>query len=282
LLLLTALAAILPAAAAETNRVALPLGVTDWGMVRLADTAAGQIQTLQKLGFTGLTTKLDDAARLKQFDAYREALKDTGFRIYAGYVPATFATNNAALHAHLAQVLPRLKSVNAVLWLIVRKTELTRSQVADEIRAIADQSQAAGVELVLYPHHGTYIETAEDALTYIQEIPSTNIFVSLQMCHEVRAGNGERLTEIAKKIKPWLRLASINGADVEYQGDKSDQARLVQPLGQGDFDAAKELQALLSVGYRGPVILFTYGLPAVPTDNLSQSIRVYHEMLEKF
>ena len=269
------------AAAAEADGASLPLGVCDFGLSQLSDTVSGQIKTLQEFGYTGLTMKLDDAKRLQQFDQYREAIKDTGFKIYAGYIPATFTTNNTSLHAHLAQALPRLKSVNAALWLIVRPTELDRRQVAAELRAIADQAQAAGVELVLYPHAGTQILSAEEALTYIREIPSTNIFVSLQMCHEVRASNGERLTEIARKIKPWLRLASLNGTDVEQIPGKDDQARFVQPLGQGDFDASKQLRALSAIGYQGPVILFTYGLKKVSPDHRAQSIQVYREMLGK-
>ena len=144
---------------------------------------------------------------------------------------------------------------------------LKRNQVARVLKNAADQAKAAGVELVIYPHDNTFIESAEDALSYIKQLKHDNLFVSLHLCHEIRAGNGERLKEVAAKIKPYIRLASINGADKKYIDNTLDWSRTIQPLGSGDYDASKLLQALSSIDYSGPVILHTFGLQKAPANH---------------
>ncbi len=117
------------------------------------------------------------------------------------------------------------------------------------------------IKLVIYPHYGAVIETAEEALPYLKEAQNGNVILSLHLCHEVRAGNGDRLNEIAAKIKPWLRLPSINGTDIDSVNEVQGWDRGIQPLTMGDYDSSKLLKALKSIDYQGPVILHAWGPP---------------------
>ena len=148
------------------------------------------------------------------------------------------------------------------------------------LRSVAERTKKAGVELVVYPHYNTLIETAEEAVPYIRKAQNGNIFLSLHLCHEVRAGNGERLDEIAAKIGPLLRLPSINGADVASVNEVKGWDLGIQPLSQGDYDSSKMLKALKSVRYKGPVILHTWGLQDEAADHHHASFKRFQKMVD--
>ena len=149
------------------------------------------------------------------------------------------------------------------------------------LRSVAERTKAAGVELILYPHAGTLMETAEEALSYAEEIQNGNVFISLHLCHEIRAGNGDGLGEVAAKLGPLLRLPSINGADedaVNEEGRVWDKG--IQPLDRGDYDSSKLLRALESVGYEGPVLLQTALLENELITHHQRSFNRFQEMLD--
>ena len=98
--------------------------------------------------------------------------------------------------------------------------------------------------------------------------------------HEIRAGNGDRLIEIAAKIKPWLRRPSINGADIDSVNDVMGWKRGIQPLTMGDYDSSQLLEALKSIEYKGPVILHTWGLQKAAADHHHTSFKRFYEMLD--
>ena len=145
----------------------------------------------------------------------------------------------------------------------------------------AEAECCAMVELVIYPHASGgsnsnishFVESAEEAIPYLEEVQNGNVFVSLHLSHERSAGNGDRLDEVAAKIKPWLRLPSINGAFVDRGG--------ILPLGMGDYDSSKLLKALKSIDYKGPVLLHTWGARNAAADHHHTSFKLYQEMLEK-
>jgi sugar phosphate isomerase/epimerase len=154
-------------------------------------------------------------------------------------------------------------------------------QIVQALRSLAERTKAAGVELVLYPHWGALVESAEEALPYLKEVQNGNVYLSLHLCHEIRAGNGDRLGEVAAKIKPWLRLPSINGADIDSVNETVGWKRGIQPLTMGDYDSSKLLNALKSVDYKGPVILHTWGLQKAAADHHHTSYKRFQEMLEE-
>lgn len=97
------------------------------------------------------------------------------------------------------------------------------------------------------------------------------------------AGNKDRLDEVAEKMKPWIRLPSINGTDVALADGtkKLERGVHIKPLGEGDYDASLLLDALKSVEYGGPVILHNWGLADAPVDHVRTSFARFQEMVEK-
>ncbi len=267
---------------AEAREFAPTFGSFNFDFPRLAATEAEQIDVLRDIGYAGVAMNLKGEANRTKFDRYQQALSGSDeFSIYAGYVLIDFKGGPAKDKKNVTLAIERLASVGGSFWLIVRNENAARHEVMTRITTIADEAQAAGVELVLYPHDNTYFESAEEALVFIQEIGHDNLFVSLHLCHEIRAGNGERLEQIAEKIEPWLRLPTMNGANVAYVDGSRDWSDSIQPLGAGDYDAAQLLNALKSIHYKGPIILHTFGLQEAPIDHHQTSFEVFTKWLEE-
>lgn len=276
-----------PLGAEGSSRSDYPLGVFNFDFARLGADEAAQISTLKTIGYGGLVLKLSTQKQLDQLHQYQAAIGDDPFNVYAGYVVYYFDKSADVQNAHIDNVIRSLKKSNAKLWVILRarkgqspKDEVKPEQIVEFLRSVAKRTKAAGVELVIYPHYGAILESAEEALPYLKEVQNGNVFISLHLCHEIRAGNGERLNEIAAKIKPWLRLPSINGADIDSVNETFGWKRGIQPLTMGDYDSSKLLDALKSVDYKGPVILHTWGLQEAAADHHQTSYKRFYEMLD--
>jgi sugar phosphate isomerase/epimerase len=280
----------------NSSQADYPLGVFNFDFARLGADETNQTSELKSIGYGGLVMNLSannprNAKRtLKTLQKYQAVIGDGPFNVYAGYVVYFFnigAEEEKAQNAHVDQVIQSLKKSDAKLWVILRggkgrvpKDSVKSEQIVKALRSLAERTKAAGVELVLYPHWGALVESAEEMLPYLKEVQNGNVYLSLHLCHEIRAGNGDRLNEVAAKIKPWLRLPSINGADIESVNETVGWARGIQPLTKGDYDSSKLLDALKSVDYKGPVILHTWGLQKAPADHHHTSFKQFQGMLD--
>ena len=271
-----------PLWAEESSQTAYPLGVYEFDLARLGADEASQISALQSIGYSGLILNVNNEKQLEKLKRYQAAIGDDPFKVYAGLFTAHFHRDLAAQNAHLDKAIQSLKQANAPLWLILRgkANEVKRAQVVEFLRSAAERTKAAGVELVIYPHSGDIVQSAEEALPYLEEVQNGNVFLSLHLWHELKAGNGDRLDEVAAKIGPWLRLSSINGAYVVSGNEVEIWKRGIKPLTMGDYDSSKLLRALKSVHYKGPVLLLTYGLQRYAKDHHQTSFKRFQEMVD--
>jgi sugar phosphate isomerase/epimerase len=127
----------------------------------------------------------------------------------------------------------------------------------------------------LYPHLGCVPATAEEAMRLVTRCERANVGLTVNLSHELAAGNGARLVEIIRRVAPKLELVSINGA--------TDQPgalwkNYIQPLGKGDYDVGAVLRALHEVNYTGPVGLQAYGVAGEPRENLAASVRAWRSL----
>lgn len=278
-------------AADRPSQADYPLGVFNFDFARLGANEVSQISKLRSIGYRGLVLNLTNPKALETLKQYQSAIGNQPFKVYAGYVAIDFSKNMGAQNAHIDRVIKHLKRSDARLWVILRVRggkKVTRKQIVDFLRATAKRAKAGGVELVIYPHFSggnplnvCLIESAEDAIPYVKEVGSDNLFISLHLCHEIKAGNGDRLNDVASKVKPWLRLPSINGADVDSVNEQQGWKRGIQPLTEGDYDPLQLLKALHSIGYEGPVILHTWGLQEAAADHHQTSFERFQELLDE-
>ena len=238
----------------------------DNGVGRGQWSIAQQADILKELGYTGIgyTGTNDLPERLRLF-------KSKGLRVFSLYVPC-YPDREEAYSPQLVEAMQQLDGTDAMLWLTVQG-KTTDQQAVRVLQELADAARPHGVKIALYPHFGLYVATTEDALRLAKLADRQNLGVSINLCHELRSGNGAKLSEIVKAAAPHLFLVSINGADNEGGWDK-----LIQTLDRGAFDLRPFLKQLKTVGYTGPVGLQCYNVKGDIRENLKRSMKAWSKL----
>lgn len=271
----------------QSSQADYPLGVISFDIDRLAEDEAAQIGAVCSIGYTGLIAPVRFEDQLELLKRYQAIIGAAPFEIYGVYLSVVLDGMLDEQNAHIDNIIQVLKSSGGSLCVILssKTPEQKRAEATAFLRSAAERTKAAGIELVIFPHvcERYLVKSAEEALPYIEEIQSDNLFVALHLSHEVMAGNKDRLDEVAEKMEPWIRLPSINGTDVALvDGPKKlERGVHIKPLGVGDYDASLLLDALKSVKYEGPVILHTWGLEEASVEHYQTSFKQFQEMVDE-
>jgi sugar phosphate isomerase/epimerase len=238
----------------------------DNGVGRGNWTPEQQAECLEELGYAGIgytgTTDLEERAR---------AMSARGLKIYSLYLHC-FPAQEDPYPPHLEQTVRMLAGTQTMLWLTVQG-ETRDEDAVRVIRHIADRAQEHQVNIALYPHFGFYVATARDAARLVKKVDRANVGVSINLCHELRAGNETELEDILREVAPHLFLVSVNGAEKSGGWDQ-----LIQTLDQGAFDVSGFLGQLKQAGYRGPIGLQCYNIKGDPRENLAASMRAWKRL----
>ena len=267
LLATTATAADVPAPAHPVN----PFFAFDNGVGHnLNWSPAQQAAVLKKLGYDGI-----GYTGTENFTERQKAFQAQGLKIFNLYVPC-YVDKPEPYDPQLKAALQQLQGTGMCLWLTVQGQSTNDARAVCIVREIADEAAAAGVRVALYPHKGFFVPTAEDALRILQQVDRPNVGVTINLCHELMAGNADRIAGIIKTCAPHLFFVSINGADYSGGWDK-----LIRPLDEGNFDVAGFLKLLGAAGYAGPIGLQCYNLKGDPEENLKRSINAWHQLADR-
>lgn len=159
---------------------------------RLAEDEAAQIGAMRSIGYTGLVVPVRFENQLELLKRYQAIIGDDPFEIYGGYLSVILDAKLDEQNAHIDNILKVLKKSGGSLCVILhlKNPEQKRAEATAFLRSAAERTKAAGIELVIFPHVGEryLVKSAEDALPYIEEIKSDNIFVALHLSHELMAG----------------------------------------------------------------------------------------------
>jgi sugar phosphate isomerase/epimerase len=243
-----------------------PFFVFDNGAGRGAWTPERQAETLEKLGYDGISySGVEDLGeRMKAFD-HRAP------RIMNLYVPC-YVDQDPAIPPALRDAIPNLRDSGIALWLTVQGHAETDARAVSVVREVADLAAEAGLQVSLYPHAGFFVADIEDALRIAKQCKRDNLGVTFNLCHELKAGNADRFDELLETAAPLLTFVSINGADPEGDWD-----RLIQRLGEGTFDIAGVLRKLVALEYTGPIGLQCYQVPGDTRENLAHNIQQWRQ-----
>jgi sugar phosphate isomerase/epimerase len=235
-------------------------------------TPTQQAALLAKLGYDGVGyTGLD------HLPERIEAMKSKGLRIFSVY--EWFDLDKAEpIPADRLARLEQLEGTDAILWLNF-VGDCPEPEAVGKLCDLADAAAKHEIRVAIYPHDNTYVSTGKYALRLAKLVDRDNLGMSINLCHELKAGHGADLLSLVKQSPPHLFLVSINGTDelAEPRLEKNWD-RLIRPLGQGDFDLVPFLSELKANGYRGPVGLQCYQVRGVIDENLASSRAAWNDL----
>jgi len=236
--------------------------------------AAEQVGLLQELGYQGVAFFWPGAEAFEAFVTV-PAVRSGGFRVYAVLYDFAFAQpwSREEVDAMLRALAPH----QANLWLILSGPAGPNETMVEAVREVVAMATVRGVRVVVYPHDENAIENVEEALALIEAVGRPELKASLHLCHELKAGNRDRLAEVIAAAAPQLVLASINGASREV--DAPGWSAAIQPLDRGELDVRNSyLLPLIRSGYSGPLVLHTFGIEDRPEEHLRRSYSAWRRM----
>ncbi|MBC8128175.1 MAG: sugar phosphate isomerase/epimerase [Gloeobacteraceae cyanobacterium ES-bin-144] len=248
--------------------IANPFFAFDNGVGRnLAWPPMKQATVLKQLGYDGI-----GYTGTENFTERQRAFAEQGLRIFNLYVTC-FVDKTESYDPQLKETIKLLKDKDVDLWITVQGNAPDDANAVRVVQEIADEAAKAGVRVVLYPHKGFFVATADDAMRILRAANRPNLGLSINLCHELAAGNANRMDVIVQACAAHLFLVSINGAD-----SAGGWSELIRPLGEGNFDVPRFLKSLGAAGYKGPIGLQCYMIPGAPEDHLKRSINNWKEI----
>ena len=241
------LAIALPLTAGEASGT-WPFFAFDNGVGRGVWPAPKQAETVKSVGYDGIHYNYTNP---KDFALKIAACKAANVPIMAMYIYTFLDKPGAAYDPGIKEVIKMLKGSETIIWMTLRdgKPGQQDPEAAQIVKEIAGLAADSGLQVSIYPHAGMYVSTAEDAVRIVKIDQLPNVGVTVNLCHELFAGNGERLDEVVKTATPYLNLVSINGASPIP--NKGPNAWDTLPLGSGTFDTAAVTSSTRRVSVAG-------------------------------
>jgi sugar phosphate isomerase/epimerase len=234
-----------------------------------------QAETVKKLGYDGIHYNYTNP---KDFAAKLSACRAAGVPIHAVYIYTFVDQPGKTYDPGVREMIRMLKGSQTIIWMTLRDGERGKqdAEAAGVVREIASMAAESGLKVSLYPHAGFYVATAEDAVRIAKVVDLPNVGVTVNLCHELFAGNSERLAEVVKTAAPYLNLVSINGASpVPGKGPKAWDTL---PLGSGTFDTDAFLRLIRDSGYRGPIGHQFYAVAGDDMQKLTHAIESWKKV----
>lgn len=246
---------------------------------------AEQQEILKKCGYSGVCLVVNTETDLPVLDDHIKAphIRQGDFQILAVLTSIEITADSIKPgNVFLEKLFSRLEKTKTIFWPIISKGT-SDERVAEALSQIAGLASRFNVQVVLYPHDQTYMETASHALKLIKMTGRKDLMLSFHLCHELRVGNGPTMGKAIQEVAPYIALASINGADNEMQADSIpgwDDA--IRPLYTGSYNTQNYLDELVKSGYKGPIVLHNWGIKEKPFETyLVRSSHIYSQMLKK-
>lgn len=242
-----------------------------------------RVEEWSKIGYKGVTFGIgnkNQIEKLKQYLATKE-VKAGEFSVPVVYFPIEIGSDGSwnQFWKQSLQLSP-----NTSLWVIItnRQKHATEEKVVSMLQEMCTEAQKVGADVVIYPHDNTFIESVEDAIPYIEKVAMPNLYLTMHLCHELRAGNRERLLDVAIKAAPHLKYASLSGADYTMRHNtNADWTDAIKPLDEGDYPVEEFVMVIQKIRFNSLMFLHTFGIKQPVTDHLTRSFAKWNKMLEQ-
>jgi len=265
-------------AGAEGRAEAWKVFAMDNGVGRGTWPPEQQAAVIKELGFAGISYNYTSPANAV---TWRRELAARDLAFYGLYFSVRL-DGARTLPAGLVETVESMRGSGTVLWLVM-PNPTTLGDYEDTaiavIREVADLAATAGLRVALYPHKDCYPATAEEALSLVERAQRVNVGLTVNLAHELAAGNGARLPGILRRVAPLLELVTLNGA-TNRPGPAWDN--YIQLLGEGEYDVALLLGTLREIHYTGPIGIQFYGVKGDARENLEATMRAWRRLVAPF
>ena len=235
-----------------------------------------QIAVLKRTGYKGIILNSEtkvDSANLKML--LKELKNDNHFKIHAVMVRYNFS-DSLQKREGWKTIIDRITNKRIELWFIFgKKTEgITDSFIEVKLKEVVEYAKAKQVKVILYPHSNCYIASAEEALPFVKKINDPNLKLAVHLCHEIRAGNGARMSKVFENVKQYIGAVTLAGTDsvADFSKPKLMDASTIKPIGQGNFNMANFIEPLRKSGYKGKVGFINFKIEDDPETYLKSSM----------
>ncbi len=282
LILLIFCGGILAATKAHTKKERFSLTAYNFGSLGKLSPEE-QIQTLKKTGYTGIILNSETQEDLDNLDLFfKETKKTSGFSVHAIMARYNFTDPNREKWKSLVDTIA---GRGIELWIIFgkKKEGITDSFIEEKLREVVLYSAKKHVRVILYPHSLCYIASAEAALPFVEKINAPNLKLAIHLCHEIRAGNGNRMDEVFEHVKGKIGAVTLAGTDsvADFTSNLTMDKSTIKPIDAGNYDLRKFILPLLKSDYMGKVGFINFKIEENPETYLKHSIRVWESLLTK-
>jgi sugar phosphate isomerase/epimerase len=236
---------------------------------------------VRDVGFDGV-----ELIGLDRLEGMIPELRSRDLRLFTLYI-AIEIDKDQPYDPRLKTYIKRLENTGLHLWVHVRSEKYPPSDPGGDERCVeiiselADFAREYGVKIAFYPHSNFWVEKIGDGVRLAQKIDRPNVGTVFNLCHFLKKDETDKLEQKIEEAMPHLFLVSINGAD-EGNTHEMGWDRLIQPLGEGDYDVINVLQILKDKGYKNPIGLQCYNIEGKPEEFLRKSMATWKEYYNTF
>lgn len=242
-----------------------------------------QIDLLHKIGYKGIIIRGATASNVQNLDRFIvKADMISEFDIQAIFIRYNF-TDKEEDKDRWKTVVDKIAGSKIQLWVIFGKDALGINDefIESKLREIVNYSCPKDVEVILYPHSTCYIESAEEALPFVEKINHPQLKLAFHLYHEIRAGNGSRIDAVFEEVKDKLGAVTMAGTDsiADFSLPRNMNTSTIKILGQGNFDMRKFIKPLSKSGYKGSVGFMNFKIEEKPEVYMESSLKEWEILI---
>lgn len=244
-----------------------------------------QERMLAELGYEGMALSIEndaDEAVLGEYLRYAKGRKN--FKIISTFVRYNF-DDPAHKKNCWKRVMDKIAGSQTQLWIIFgpRTSTANEAEIDSVLKEATSYAAINKTPIVLYPHSSCLIESAEQAMLYVKRNGSAWLSLAVHLCHEIRAGNGKRMSEVINTVKPYIGAVTLAGTDsvADYTNAFTRDTSTIKPLDRGNFDLTGFLTSLKHANYNGPIGFINFKIPDKPAVYLKNSIVKWNALKSK-
>ncbi len=260
---------VLPSTAAQREFFAFAFGFPEWN-------PAEKVGFLHKSGYDGIAPNVWNDELLDEYKHMLDhpLIASGEIKVYGVYLP--YRSTNESHRELLSRLLVASSGLKVPLWITLDQNFANDQTAVPFLKDICKEAHTLEIDVILYPHDNTYLLDVDDTLRVLKKADQPNLFTSLHLHHELRAGNADELSAIVKRAAPYTRLAVVSGSNLpeNVNPGSRDWSDVVQPLSGSAYDVGMFYKLLTKNGFEGPIGLMNFKIPGDPKVHHRESLTI--------